>query len=630
MRRYFYFSALLISLGLIGSGLLNLYFTYRDTRRQISRLHEEFANGAAVRIDGFLHGVEQSLRIAAKAHEIATDGLTENYRYEMERLLLVVPAISELAAVDVGGKTRLRAARLNTTSDGTDTPEVSLSQLPAYNDIAQGRTYFGPVTFVRDSEPRLTMAVPIQRFPGQLEGVLQAEVNLRYVTEVVDAVKVGKTGHAFVVTQSGDLVAHPDVTVVLQRRNVAKLLETTGAFRAGSASADGNAHEAVNLVGEEALFSFSVIPDVKWTVFVELPLKEAFEPLYASLVPTSGFIILSIGIALLTSVYLGRRVLRPLEVLRAGVDRIGRGDLNHHLHLKTGDEIELLADEFNKMTDALKESHAGLEAKVDERTQELRVANERLRELDQLKSHFLSNVSHELRTPLAGIGSLVENMLDGVTGELSDKQARYVTGIKESSERLARLINDLLDLSMIESGKIKLVPTRFSLPALVSEVADALRPVAAAKNVSLTATAAELDQSAWADRDKITQVLTNLVGNAVKFTPAGGSVEVGIEPHSDANWLGVYVSDTGPGIAPEDTARIFDEFYQIHNPQKEKSKGVGLGLAISKKLVERHGGMISVSSKPGSGSRFSFTLPAQQTDRWDSAENPKNASTGSA
>jgi signal transduction histidine kinase len=203
-------------------------------------------------------------------------------------------------------------------------------------------------------------------------------------------------------------------------------------------------------------------------------------------------------------------------------------------------------------------------------------------------------------------------MLDGVTGELNEKQTSYIAGIKESSERLARLINGLLDLSVIESGKIKLVRTEFSLPALVNEVTEALRPVAAAKSVSLTAAPTAPKLLAWADRDKMTQVLTNLLGNAVKFTPAGGSIELGAEEQADANWLCVYVSDTGPGIAPEDRTLIFDEFYQIHNPGQEKSKGVGLGLAISKKLVELHGGAINVTSELGSGSRFIFTLPAAE------------------
>lgn len=612
LRRYFYFSAALISLGLIGSGLLNLYFTYRDTRSHISRLHQEVANGAAVRIQDFLDSIEQGMRMAAKAHEIATDGLTQNYRFEMERLLLVVPAISEVVALGVDGAIHLRVARFNPAVQNAESVEASLTQSPAYEDIRHDKTYFGPVSFVRDSAPRLTMAVPIHRFPGQLEGMLQAVVDLRYVAEVVDGVKVGKTGQAYVVAESGDLIAHPDAMVMLQRRNVTPLLETMAVFRPGEARAH-EAREAENLAGQKVFSSFSVIPAVRWAVFVELPLQEAYEPLYAALLPTGGFIVLSMGIALLTSFYLGRRVIRPLEVLRSGVDRIGRGDLNHHLQLKTGDEIEMLAAEFNRMTDALKASYAGLEAKVDERTQELRVANERLRELDQLKSHFLRNVSHELRTPLAGIGSLVENMLDGVTGELSEKQTRYMAGIKESSDRLARLINDLLDLSVIESGKIKLVPTQFSLRDLIDEVAEALRPVAAAKRVSLTAGPAANAALACADRDKMTQVLTNLVGNAIKFTPAGGAIELGLQDQADANWLGVYVQDTGLGIAPEDAARIFDEFYQIHNPGKEKSKGVGLGLAISKKLVELHGGAISVTSELGRGSRFCFTLPAQPT-----------------
>ena len=164
-------------------------------------MHQEVANGAAVRIDRFLNSIEQGLRIAARSREIATDGLTENYRYEMERLLLVIPAISELVAMDVDSKVHLRVARFNPAIGTADTPTVPLGQSPAYGEIRQDRTYFGPVSFVRDSA-RLSIAVPVYRFPGQLAGLLQAEVDLRYVTEVVGAVKVGKTGHAYVVSES--------------------------------------------------------------------------------------------------------------------------------------------------------------------------------------------------------------------------------------------------------------------------------------------------------------------------------------------------------------------------------------------------------------------------------------------
>jgi signal transduction histidine kinase len=245
---------------------------------------------------------------------------------------------------------------------------------------------------------------------------------------------------------------------------------------------------------------------------------------------------------------------------------------------------------------------------------EVERANERLQDLDRLKSHFLSNVSHELRTPLTAIGGLVDNMLDGVTGMLNDKQSRYISGIRDSSERLTRLINDLLDLSVIEAGRVRLEPSQFSVSDLLQEVASTMTAVAHAKPVTLELPSAIANQMVWADRDRITQVLTNLISNAIKFTPKAGKVSVTIGPANNDDLLQISVSDTGPGIPEDECTRIFDEFYQISRPGEEKIKGVGLGLAISKKLVEMNGGKISVGSNHGAGSTFTFTVPAYRQD----------------
>jgi len=280
----------------------------------------------------------------------------------------------------------------------------------------------------------------------------------------------------------------------------------------------------------------------------------------------------------------------------------------------TEGQISLLTTFANQAAIAVDNVH--LFQELEDRTQELarynreiQLANEKLTELDRLKSSFVSNVSHELKTPLTAIESLAENILDGVTGPLTRKQASYMTGIKESAERLARLINDLLDLSVIEAGRTGLKPTSFSMASLLHEVTDTLKPVAEAKLIDLEIASTNGNSIAWADRDKITQVLTNLVGNAVKFTPNRGKVTMKVSPTS-GEWLEVSITDTGPGIPPEEASKIFDEFYQMSQPGREKSKGVGLGLAISKKLVEMHGGKIQVKSIFGSGSSFSFTVPA--------------------
>jgi signal transduction histidine kinase len=612
VRRYFMISLVLISGGLLTSGLVQIYYSYNETLQQLALLQQEKADSAAFRIEQFFSSIEQGLKTAAKNRNLAVKGIAPEFRFELSRLLSVLLPLMDLVAISVDDREAVQVSRFHPVLSIQLADQRYRKTILAFQSDAKLNIQIGAVEFARDSEPHINIAVPIESYPGRLLGALFADVDLRYVADVVGAVTIGKKGYAYVVTSAGELIAHPDISMVLQRSNVAHYEQVRAAFDKTANKNARQSMQATSFRGEKMFASFAMIPRLAWAVIVEQPVAEVYETIYANLLRTSGLILLGFGIALLPSIYVARRVIHPLEVLRSGAQRIGHGDLDHHLEIKTGDEIEALADEFNKMSDALKQSYSGLEAKVNERTQELRVANDRLQELDRLKSRFLSNVSHELRTPLAGIGSLVDNMLDGVTGELNDKQTRYIAGIKESSERLARLINDLLDLSVIESGKMKLEPTQFSASDLINQVAESFRPVAATRSVTLTASLPDGNHLAWGDRDKITQVLTNLIDNAIKFTPQDGNVRVAISPTGNDDWLSISVSDTGPGISEDERAQIFDEFYQIDRPGEEKAKGVGLGLAISKKLIDMHGGVISVDSVDGKGSTFTFTVLARQ------------------
>jgi PAS domain S-box-containing protein len=235
----------------------------------------------------------------------------------------------------------------------------------------------------------------------------------------------------------------------------------------------------------------------------------------------------------------------------------------------------------------------------------------RLKELDRMKSDFVSNVSHELRTPLTAIKGSVDNMLDGITGSLNEKQSRYLTRIKSNADRLGRLITDLLDLSKIEAGKIDLRPAYLTVNLLAKEVVEVLRTVAGEKLINLEVVGSEDNVQVWGDRDKVVQILMNLVGNALKFTPLHGAISVAIEK-LDAEWVKLSVADTGPGIPAQEAAKIFDKFYQVEQSNKQKARGTGLGLAISKALVDMHGGKIWIESGVDRGSVFSFTLPARR------------------
>ncbi|MDH5576346.1 MAG: ATP-binding protein, partial [Nitrospirota bacterium] len=241
-----------------------------------------------------------------------------------------------------------------------------------------------------------------------------------------------------------------------------------------------------------------------------------------------------------------------------------------------------------------------LEERVAERTQDLQSANERLQELDKLKSSFVSIVSHELRTPMTSIKGLVENMLDGLTGHLNDRQSFYLGRVKYNIERLTRMINDLLDLSRIEAGRMDLHQSPVNIGSLAQEVVEMLQPLAEERSLSLKANISPTIGLIQGDRDKLIQILTNLINNALKFTEPAGAVTVEVTQREDG-MIHTCVIDTGCGIPLEEQQTIFERFYRGQSSEM-KNRGAGLGLAITKSLVELHGGSVFVESTPGKGS----------------------------
>jgi signal transduction histidine kinase len=368
VRDYFLISALLVGGGLIISGAVEIYYRYQESQEHLAQVQKEVANGAAIKIERFVHEMHNVLRGVTRSREIAPRGLTDEFRFELEKLLLTTPAVTDALALDENGAIKVQASRLRTVL-----PEAKrdLSIAPSFKHAKQGKSYFGPVHFVRGSEPYMTIAVPIERFAGVVIGVLQAEVNLKYVGDVVSNVRLGKAGYAYAVTRTGELIAHPDISLVLQRRNAAQLQVTKAAFGQASASPQQRALVAPNLQGKEVLSSYALVPGLDWAVVVDRPVEEAFEPVYAAIFRTSALLLVGLGLALVASFFVARRVVRPLHILREGVERIGSGNLAYRLELKTGDEIEVLADEFNKMTSQLQESYSNLEQKVEDRTREL-------------------------------------------------------------------------------------------------------------------------------------------------------------------------------------------------------------------------------------------------------------------
>ena len=255
----------------------------------------------------------------------------------------------------------------------------------------------------------------------------------------------------------------------------------------------------------------------------------------------------------------------------------------------------------------LDELNQSLERRIQDRTSTLQATVEQLQEFDRLKSAFVGVVSHELRTPLTSIMSLSENLLEELAGPLNEKQKHYASRIQFNADRLTRMLNELLNLSKIEAGKMELHPMVLSVQDLLDDLVEAFQPLARRMSIIMDVGSMESIPKVRADRDKLYEVLANLLENAIKFTPSGGSVHIGAQVLDDRH-IKMNVSDTGRGISEEHLPRIFDKFYRVQ-PDSGHATGSGLGLAIAKGLVELHGGTLAVESAPGKGSHFSFTLP---------------------
>ncbi len=263
--------------------------------------------------------------------------------------------------------------------------------------------------------------------------------------------------------------------------------------------------------------------------------------------------------------------------------------------------------ERKRVTEALQALTLSLEQKVKERTAELEIARDQALVATQHKSEFLANMSHELRTPLNAVIGFSDVLLEKMFGDLNEKQEEYLQDILSSGQHLLALINDILDLSRIEAGRTELEVSTFNLATTVENTLVLVRERAVRRRVDLTSEINSQLGDCRADERRVKQVLLNLLSNAIKFTPEGGRISV------TASVIGEYaeisVTDTGIGISTEDRQRIFEEFYQVKRDPAHKREGTGLGLALSKKFVELHGGRICVESEPGKGSTFTFTLP---------------------
>jgi signal transduction histidine kinase len=357
-----------VCVALVTNGLFEIWVSYRQHKDALIQVQHEQAESAATKIGQFIKEIES--QVGWTTQLLWSVETIEQRRFDALRLLRQVPAITELSQVDASGKEQLRVSRLAMDVVGSG---LDLSKEPKFAEAVKNKVYYGPVYFRRESEPYMTLSLAGTRRDA---GVSIAEVNLKLIWDVVSKIKVGEHGQAYVVDARGRLIAHPDISLVLRNTDMTRLAQIQAAQRGASGASAEEIQTATDIQGRQVLTAFAPVAPLGWTVFVELPVEEAYQPLFASMQRSLLVLFAALCLAALAGIFLARRMVVPIQALRTGAARLGGGDLSQRISVNTGDELEALADQFNDMAGRLQESYTGLEKKVEVRTQALTEALE--------------------------------------------------------------------------------------------------------------------------------------------------------------------------------------------------------------------------------------------------------------
>jgi signal transduction histidine kinase len=457
-----------VCVALVINGLLEVWGSYREHKSALIRIQHEQAEAAATKISQFIKEIEN--QVGWTTQLLWSAETIEQRRFDALRLLRQVPAITELAQVDASGKEQLRVSRLAMDVLGSG---LDLSNEPKFTEAVKNKVYYGPVYFRRESEPYMTLSLAGTRRDA---GVSIAEVNLKLIWDVVSRIKVGERGQAYVVDRRGRLIAHPDISLVLRNTDMTRLAQVQAAQR-GTAAPEDEIPTATDLQGRTVLTAFAPVAPLGWTVFVELPLGEAYQPLMASIQRSALVLLAALCLAAVAGIFLARRMVVPIQALRTGAARIGSGDLSQRIEVKTGDELEALADQFNDMAGRLQESYTGLENKVEQRTQELAQSVKELRALGEVTQAVNSTVDLEtvLSTIVAKAAQLSNTeagaiyVFDEVTEEF---RLRATYGL--DSRAVAEIRDRQIRLGETAIGEAALQRTPIQIPDLQNDPSSTL------------------------------------------------------------------------------------------------------------------------------------------------------------
>ena len=609
--------ALVVSAALLAGGLVSIVMARQSQtalREQIIANNLAAADLTAEFAWRYVQGAERSVEYFSRSQHVLEAVLGGDFKQatsDLQEFLKTNTSLTTCSLFDSMGHLSASGSAHPSFVGGFAGDREWFQQAVATRD-----PYLGvPIVSRGSKQPVLPYAVPIFNRNQELRGVLLGGIS---ITALSDAITKFQSGPGVRVSiadnrRGGMIIAHRDPQRVLQpvsRRNEAGVRMS---------NRERGAMETTDTEGKSVLAAFAPVPNLPWGVLILQPGENAFAPVRTSLNKSQFWTSILLLVTATVTGWLALRVTRPLVHLREAATALAEGHRSAPINLTRQDELGDLGRAFDHMAGALAERTAQLETV----NQDLGEQNRRIQQADRLKSEFLANMSHELRTPLNAIIGFAEIMHDGKVGPISSEHKEYLADVLTSARHLLQLINDILDLSKVEAGKMEFRPERVNLEVVVEEARAIVRTLAAKRRMDLRS---EIDASLShisTDPRSLKQILYNYLSNALKFTPEGGMVTVRAKAEG-ADHFRIEVEDDGIGIGAQDRQRLFVEFQQLDASVGKKYSGTGLGLALTKKIAEAQGGRVGVNSTPGKGSTFYAVLPQVLRASNKSAEETKS------